>query len=148
LRNVVRQLGIHELGSRISTTLDENLANADLLADLCIAKRSSVKHARGNKQTNERGEGERTNLTETGLHALASANDANATELGRELHAVVVVTGGRRDGLLLEREAVEALLDQQADQAIGVEDELVPIGREREREISCTVSRVLGYRWQ
>jgi hypothetical protein len=58
------------------------------------------------------------------LHGLAGAHDGHAADLALERQPLVRSPDGRRDGVLDRRQVVEPFLDQQADDAVGVEDKV------------------------
>lgn len=62
------------------------------------------------------------------LHGLAGAHDAHAADLALELDALVGAAGGRGHGVRDHGKVVEPLLDEQADDAVAVEDEVAADG--------------------
>ena len=62
------------------------------------------------------------------LHRLAGSHDRDSTDLALELDAIVCLTHRRGDGMLLYGQVVETFLDKQADDSIGVEDEVGAVG--------------------
>lgn len=58
------------------------------------------------------------------LHRLASTHDRHAANLALEFDAIVCPTYRRSDHVLLDGQVVQALLYEQANNAVGVEDEV------------------------
>ena len=95
--NVLRQLVVEQswLGGFL-VSLDQNLANSHTPAT----------------------------LAQSLLHRLAGTHDRHAADLALELDTIVRSTHGRGDHVLLDGQVVQALLDKQANNAVGVEDEV------------------------
>lgn len=58
------------------------------------------------------------------LHRLASSHDRDPTNLALELDAIVRLAHRRGDSVLLYGQVVETFLDEQADDSVGVKDEV------------------------
>lgn len=67
-----------------------------------------------------------TAVTQPLLHGLTGTHDGDAADLALEHEAVVGAADGGGDGVLDDGEVVEPLLDEQADDPVGVEDEVGP----------------------
>ena len=63
-------------------------------------------------------------LAQSLLHRLAGTHDRHAADLALELDAIVCPTHRRGDHVLLDGQVVQALLDEQANDAVGMEDEV------------------------
>jgi hypothetical protein len=63
-------------------------------------------------------------LAQALLHGLARAHDGHAADLALEGEAIIGAPDRRRDRVLDGRQVVQALLDQETDNAVGVEDEV------------------------
>lgn len=101
LSNVFGDLGVEQLGlARLLVTLNEDLANTHGAAA----------------------------LAQTLLHGLARPHDRHTADLALEREAIIVLVRGRDDGVLHGGEVVEALLHQQPDDPVRVEDEVSPVG--------------------
>ena len=95
--NVLGELVVKELGhSRLLVALDQDLSDADGPAAVPQAL----------------------------LHGLAGTHDGHAADLPLEGQSLVGAADGGRHGAGDCGEVVEALLDQEADDAVGVEDEV------------------------
>jgi hypothetical protein len=63
------------------------------------------------------------------FHALAGAHNGNAADFALEAHAGVGLAGhGGGDGGGDDGEVVQAFFDEEADDAVGVEDEVSAVG--------------------
>lgn len=62
------------------------------------------------------------------FHGLARAHDANTADLALELDTSIWAADWSGNLLLNNREMVEAFLDEQANDAVGVKDEVCAVG--------------------
>lgn len=67
-------------------------------------------------------------VTQTFLHGLTSSHDRDTTNLTLEHDTCVLTANWGGDRVLYHRQVIEAFLDQQPNDSVGVEDEVSPIG--------------------